>query len=106
MGDLGSFSPTWNHMRDAYPKWIRQSKVEEAWKMGPIASEPPLEVAEFVEKDSPLRWIFNYALALSRQLLQRQVGTITRQCAVSGRTGAVPATARLRLVLKELKHPA
>ena len=30
---------------------------------------------------------------------------IARQCGVSGRTGAVPATTRLPLVLKELKHP-
>ena len=60
LGDLGSFSPTWNHMRHGYPSWIRQTKVENAWKTGPIAYEPPHAVAEFVEKGWPLRWIFNY----------------------------------------------
>ena len=106
MGDLGSFSPTWNHMRDAYPKWIREGKAEDAWKIGPIAYEPPLAVAEFVEKGRPLRWIFNYALACHGSYF-------------SGKSGRLPDSAEFRrelerflrrlgyrLVLKELKHPS
>ena len=106
LGDLGSFSPTWNHMRNGYPGWIRQTKVEEAWKKGPIAFEPPLEVSEFVEKGRPLRWIFNYGLALHGSYF-------------SGKSGRLPQDERFReelerflrrlgyrLVLAELSHPS
>ena len=63
LGDLGSFSSTWNHMRNAYPGWIREAKVQDVWKTAPVAYEPPAAVSEFVEKGWPLRWIFNYGLA-------------------------------------------
>ena len=64
LGDLGSFSPTWNHMFGSYPKRIQAIQDLNAWQNGPIAFEPPAAVAEFVEKDWPLRWIFNYGLAV------------------------------------------
>jgi hypothetical protein len=64
LGDLGSFSQSWNHMRDIYPKVIRDQKLDAVWKRSPIAFEPPKTPTEFVEREWPLRGIFNYALAL------------------------------------------
>lgn len=64
LGDLGSFSPTWNHMRDAYPTAIRRNKLQDAWKTAPVSFEAPENVSEFVARDWPVRSIFNYALAL------------------------------------------
>jgi len=64
LGDLGSFSPTWNHMRDAYPAMFNRHQLHDAWKAAPIAFEPPRNVSEFVDKKWPIRGIFNYALAL------------------------------------------
>lgn len=106
MGDLGSFSPTWNHMHNAYPALIREGKAQDAWKNGPIAYEPPKAIAEFVEKQWPLRWIFNYALACHGSLF-------------SGKSGRLPDTVEFRqelerflrrlgyrFVLKELRHPS
>ena len=63
-GDLGSFSPKWNHMKDIYPNLYREGGIQDAWKKGPVAFEPPKNIDEFVEKKWPLRWIFNYGLAL------------------------------------------
>jgi hypothetical protein len=106
MGDLGSFSPTWNHMRNAYPSWIRETKVQEVWKTAPIAFEPPAAVREFVDKGWPLRYIFNYGLACHGSYF-------------NGKSGRLPETEEFRfelerflrrlgyrLVLKELKHSA
>ena len=106
MGDLGSFSPTWNHMRDAYPKWIREGKAEDAWKNGPIAYEPPLAVAEFVEKDRPLRWIFNYALACHGSYFSGKSGRLPDNAEFRGELERFLRRLGYRLVLKELKHPS
>lgn len=76
MGDLGSFSPTWNHMRNAYPDWYRSARAEEAWKHGPIAYEPPMGIDEFSAKQWPLRWIFNYALACHGSLFSGKSGKL------------------------------
>ena len=106
MGDLGSFSPTWNHMRNAYPDWIRQTKAEEAWKNGPIAYEPPQAVAEFVEKQWPLRWIFNYALACHGSLFSGKSGQLPDDEHFRRELERFLRRLGYRLVLKELTHPA
>ncbi len=106
MGDLGSFSPTWNHMRDAYPKWIRETQAEDAWKNGPIAYEPPLAVAEFVEKGRPLRWIFNYALACHGSYFSGKSGRLPDNQEFRRELERFLRRLGYRLVLRELTHPA
>jgi hypothetical protein len=106
LGDLGSFSPTWNHMRNGYPGWIRQTKVEEAWKKGPIAFEPPLEVSEFVDKDRPLRWIFNYGLALHGSYFSGKSGRLPQDERFRQELGRFLRRLGYRLVLTELSHPS
>ena len=38
-GDYGMFSPTWNHMVDAYEPTVRNPVVGDAWKAGPVQFE-------------------------------------------------------------------
>ena len=106
MGDLGSFSPTWNHMRNAYPEWYRKVHAEEAWKAGPIAYEPPREVSEFVEKKWPLRWIFNYALACHGSLFSGKSGKLPNDPQFRQELERFLKRLGYRFVLKELAHPA
>ena len=106
LGDLGSFSPTWNHMRNAYPGWIRQTRIEEAWKTGPIAFEPPLEVSEFVEKGRPLRWIFNYGLALHGTYFSGKSGRLPQDEHFREELERFLRRLGYRLVLAELSHPS
>jgi hypothetical protein len=106
LGDLGSFSPTWNHMQHRYPALIRTHQLGDAWKRGPIAFEPPHDIAEFVTRGWPLRTIFNYGLALHGSCF-------------SGKSAQLPDDPRLReeltrflrrlgyrFVLEEEAHPA
>ena len=104
MGDLGSFSPKWNHMLNAYPEWYRTAHAEEAWKTAPIAYEPPMAVSEFSEKKWPLRWIFNYALACHGSLFNGKSGKLPDD--PEFRTEAERFLKRLgyRLVLKEIRY--
>ncbi|MEI7730321.1 MAG: DUF4832 domain-containing protein [Verrucomicrobiota bacterium] len=106
MGDLGSFSKTWNHMRNAYPAWIKETKVQDAWKTGPIAYEPPMEVAEFTEKNWPLRWIFNYALACHGSYFSGKSGKLPEDQHFREELERFLRRLGYRLVLQELQHPA
>ncbi len=106
MGDLGSFSPTWNHMHNAYPALIREAKLQDAWKTGPIAYEPPAAVAEFVEKQWPLRWIFNYALACHGSLFSGKSGKLPDDEHFRQELERFLRRLGYRLVLKELSHPS
>lgn len=106
LGDLGSFSPTWNHMRNAYPIWLREAKAENAWKNGPIAYEPPQAVKEFVDKGWPLRWIFNYGLACHGSLFSGKSGRLPDNEEFRRELDRFLRRLGYRLVLKELIHPA
>lgn len=106
MGDLGSFSPTWNHMHNAYPTLIREGKAQDAWKNGPIAYEPPAAISEFVEKGWPLRWIFNYALACHGSLFSGKSGRLPDHEHFREELERFLKRLGYRLVLRELQHPA
>jgi hypothetical protein len=105
MGDLGSFSPKWNHMYNAYPVFIRENKMQEAWKNGPVAFEPPAAVREFVDKGWPLRWIFNYALACHGSLFSGKSGKLPDDENFRRELERFLQRLGYRLVLKELQHP-
>ncbi len=106
MGDLGSFSPKWNHMRNAYPEWHRTAHAEDAWKTAPVAYEPPMAVSEFIEKQRPLRWIFNYALACHGSLFNGKSGILPDTPVFRAETERFLKRLGYRLVLKEFAHPA
>lgn len=106
MGDLGSFSPTWNHMRNAYPEWYRTTQAADAWKSAPVAYEPPREIGEFVEKKWPLRWIYNYALACHGSLFNGKSGKWPDDPAFRAETERFLKRLGYRIVLREVVHPA
>jgi hypothetical protein len=105
LGDLGTFSPTWNHMFHSYPKRIQAIQDLNAWKNGPIAFEPPAAVSEFVEKDWPLRWIFNYGLAVHGSSFSGKSGRLPDDDHFRQELERFLRRLGYRLVLKELKHP-
>jgi len=39
LGDMGGFSPTWNHMLDSYPQGIINFGMRDAWKKAPVTFE-------------------------------------------------------------------
>ncbi len=106
MGDLGSFSPKWSHMRNAYPDWIRATRVQDVWTRAPVAYEPPMEVSEFVERKWPLRWIFNYALACHRSLFSGKSGKLPDDPLFRQELERFLKRLGYRLVLREIRHPA
>lgn len=105
LGDLGTFSPTWNHMYGSYPKRIQAIQDLNAWKNGPIAFEPPGAVSEFVEKDWPLRWIFNYGLAVHGSSFSGKSGRLPDDEHFREELERFLRRLGYRLVLKELQHP-
>jgi len=106
LGDLGTFSPTENHMRNKYPDWFVQTKVQDVWKTAPIAFEPPADVAEFVQKKWPLRWIFNYGLALHGSYFNGKSGKLPNDKNFRAELERFLRRLGYRLVLDELTHPA
>ena len=104
LGDLGSFSPTWNHMFGSYPKRIQAIQDLNAWKNGPIAFEPPAAVSEFVEKDWPLRWIFNYGLAVHGSSFSGKSGRLPDDEHFRQELERFLRRLGYRLVLKELSQ--
>ena len=39
LGDMGGFSPTWNHMFDYYPQALVKFGMQDAWKRAPVSFE-------------------------------------------------------------------
>ena len=92
-------------MFGSYPKRIQAIQDLNAWKNGPIAFEPPAAVAEFVEKDWPLRWIFNYGLAVHGSSFSGKSGRLPDDDHFPQELERFLRRLGYRLVLKELKHP-
>ena len=76
------------------------------WKTAPIAFEPPAEVSEFVEKKWPLRWIFNYGLALHGSYFNGKSGKLPADKNFQEELTRFLRRLGYRLVLNELTHPA
>ena len=106
LGDMGGFSKTWCHMRKGYPGWIKQAGVQDAWKTGPVAWESCWDMRRWVKEGWPLRFIFNYALALHGSYLNNKSAPLPEGEAVRREVERFVRRLGYRLVLKELEHPA
>jgi hypothetical protein len=106
LGDLGGFSPTWNHMREGYPSWIRQAGIEAVWKRAPVAWESCWDMRKWVTEDWPLRSIFNYALALHGSQINNKSAPLPEGPEVRAELERFLRRLGYRLVLEELQHPA
>ena len=106
LGDLGSFSPKWNHMRDAYPAAIKSNKLQDVWKAAPVSFEAPRNVSEFVEKGWPVRSIFYYALALHGSSFNGKSAPLPNDGKFREELERFLRQLGYRFVLKEFTHPA
>jgi len=105
LGDLGGFSKNWCHMRMAYPELIAQAGVGEVWKTAPVAWESCWDMRRWVNEKWPLRFIFNYALALHGSYLNNKSAPLPEGQDVRQEIERFLRRLGYRLVLRELKHP-
>ncbi len=106
LGDMGGFSKTWCHMRYAYPKMSQQEGADDAWKTAPVAWESCWDMRRWVKEGWPLRYIFNYALALHGSYLNNKSAPLPEGEAVRPEIERFLRRLGYRLVLTELQHPA
>ncbi len=105
LGDMGGFSKTWCHMRNSYPKLVTEAGVGEVWKTAPVAWESCWEMRKWVKEKWPLRFIFNYALALHGSYLNNKSAPLPEGENVRQEVERFLRRLGYRLVLRELKHP-
>ena len=106
LGDLGSFSPKWNHMRDAYPAAITRNHLQDAWMAAPVSFEAPRNVSEFAEKGWPVRSIFNYGLALHGSSFNGKSAPLPDDAKFREELDRFLRRLGYRFVLKEITRPA
>ncbi|MCR4415521.1 MAG: DUF4832 domain-containing protein [Thermoguttaceae bacterium] len=106
LGDLGGFSRNWCHMRKGYLIWIKESSVENAWKTAPVAWESCWDMRRWVQEGWPLRYIFNYALALHGSQMNNKSAPLPDGPEVRPELERFLRRLGYRLVLNELRHPA
>ena len=104
LGDMGGFSPCWNHMRDAYPEQIASTGSQDAWKQAPVAWETCWDMRKWVAEGWDIRYIFDYGLGYHASYVNNKSAPIPE--------GTRPEVERLlrklgyRLVLRSLEHDA
>src|SRR5208282_5060968 len=103
LGDMGGFSRTWCHMRNAYPLEVAQ--VPDTWKAAPVAWETCWDMRKWVNEGWPLRYIFNYALACHASVINNKSAPLPQRSDVRPEIQRFLRRLGYRLVLKELKHP-
>jgi len=102
LGDMGGFSPTWNHMDDCYLQQIELAAAQDAWQTAPVAFESCWTMRKWVQEGWDVRYIFDYALGLHASYLNNKSASIPE--------GFRPEVERLlrrlgyRLVLREVAH--
>ena len=101
---MGGFSKTWYHMRDSYPVAVKQSDIQDVWKTAPVAWETCWEMRKWVSEGWPLRYIFNYALALHASYINNKSSPLPTRDDVRPELERFLRRLGYRLVLKELRH--
>lgn len=64
LGDLGYFSDSWNHMRDAYQQSIDAADANDAWKKAPVCFESCGVVQKWADEGYDVEFIINEALRM------------------------------------------
>ena len=104
LGDMGGFSRTWCHMRNAYP--LEVSLVPDTWKTAPVAWETCWDMRKWVKDGWSLRYIFNYALACHASVINNKSAPLPQGQNVRPEIERFLRRLGYRFVLKELKYPA
>jgi hypothetical protein len=103
LGDMGGFSPTWNHMK-YYPEQLERCAALEAWKQAPVAFESCWDMRKWVAEGWDVDAIFNWALQVHVSYLNNKSAPIPE-----GAKGKVENFIRkmgYRFVLRSLEHAA
>ena len=104
LGDMGGFSKNWCHMQMAYPKMLPAADAVDAWKTAPVAWETCWDMRKWVEEGWPLRFIFNYALALHGSVINNKSAPLPEGQNIRPEVERFLRRLGYRLVLKELSH--
>jgi hypothetical protein len=105
LGDMGGFSKTWSHMRNAYPDLVQGAKVEDAWKTAPVAWESCWDMRRWVKEGWSVRYIFNYALALHGSCINNKSAPLPEGEDVRPEIERFLRRLGYRFVLRGMKHP-
>ncbi|MDI6448990.1 DUF4832 domain-containing protein [Anaerobaca lacustris] len=104
LGDMGGFSKTWCHMCDAYPQLVRKADVADTWRTAPVAWESCWDMRRWVSEGWPLRYIFNYALAMHGSHLNNKSAPLPEGDDVRQEIERFLRRLGYRFVLRELQH--
>lgn len=106
LGDMGGFSRTWCHMRDAYPTMIKDAGAQEVWKTAPVAWETCWDMRKWTGEGWPLRTILDYALAMHGSVVNNKSAPLPEGENIRPEIERFLRRLGYRLVLRELEHPS
>jgi hypothetical protein len=104
LGDMGGFSKTWCHMKDAYPQNIEKAGIADAWKRGPVALESCWTMQKWAQEGWDIQMIFDWALAQHASYINNKSSRLPE-----GSRPLVENCLRLlgyRFVVRSVEHPA
>ncbi|RME95744.1 MAG: DUF4832 domain-containing protein [Verrucomicrobia bacterium] len=106
LGDLGGFSRNWCHMRHFYIPALEKADGLSAWKRAPVAFETCWDMRKWVNEGWPLRYIFNYALAMHASVLNNKSAPLPPGEEVRAELRRFLRRLGPRFVLERLAHPS
>lgn len=92
------------HMMKYYTQALSGNNALGAWKKGPVAWESCWDIRKWVSEKWPLRFIFNYGLALHASLINNKSAQIPEGAEIREEIERFLRRLGYRFVLKELKH--
>ncbi|MCS7239350.1 MAG: DUF4832 domain-containing protein [Thermoguttaceae bacterium] len=104
LGDMGGFSARWNHMRSYYTQALAKFGAVNAWEKAPVAWETCWDMRKWVAEGWPLRYIFNYALALHGSYINNKSAPLPQGPEVESELRRFLRRLGYRFVLRELQH--
>jgi hypothetical protein len=104
LGDLGMFSDSWSHMRNAYPERLALPGIAEVWKSAPVAFETCGDMRSWVQRGYDVDGIYDWALDVHASYINNKSAPIPE--------GTRPSIEKMlrrlgyRFVLRRLAHSA
>ncbi len=103
LGDMGGFSPTWNHMK-YYPEQLERCEALEAWKRAPVAFESCWDARKWVNEDWDVDSIFDWALEVHVSYMNNKSAPLPE--GIRDKVENFIRKMGYRFVLRSLEHPA
>jgi len=102
LGDMGGFSPTWNHMK-YYPEQLQRCGASDAWKRAPVAFESCWDARKWVEEGWDVDFIFDWALKVHVSYMNNKSAPLPD--AIRDKVENFIRRMGYRFVLRILEHP-